>query len=176
MKLETENQNQVRESIESLIASFCDHPSDLNVKLSPSRRNPIYTITCNLNDYGRIAGKMGAMITAIKVLVSTMSPDANPEVLLDEAACVGEKKLREQLPPLEKWDESDLDKLLHLNLPMVFGNPITIAYDAISTTATKVTIAVHNNYECSEQLAAALSVLIKAIGAKQRRLLRCEVL
>jgi MinD-like ATPase involved in chromosome partitioning or flagellar assembly len=43
-------------------------------------------------------------------------------------------------------------------LPLVFGQPVTIAYDAVTTTATKVTIAIHNNHECSEQVAAALAL------------------
>jgi hypothetical protein len=29
---------------------------DLTVSLSPSPKRPIYTIACNLNDYGRVAG------------------------------------------------------------------------------------------------------------------------
>jgi predicted RNA-binding protein YlqC (UPF0109 family) len=176
MKLETELQTEVRDALEQLVSSFCEHPKDLTVNLSQSPRRPIYTIACNVNDYGRVAGKMGAMFGALQVLVGAMLPNLQPEILLDEAACVGEKEMREPFASNPFWENSELDKLLHLTLPMIFGQAVTIAYDQVTTAITKVMIAPHNGAETSEEIDSALAVLLKAIGTKQGRILRCEVL
>lgn len=176
MKIETERQTEVKEALEMLLAAFCDHVKDLRVNFSASPKSPLYVIGCNVNDYGKVCGKMGSMIKALSILTAAMLPGLQPEVILEEKSCVGEKTLREDSIPKAEWDSSELDKILHLTLPLVFNQPVSIGFDQVTSVITKVTIAPHNDHQSDEKIDAAIAVVLKAIGVKQGQILKCEVL
>ncbi len=62
----------LRENIEPVIKSIVDNPNDVNVKISLTTKNINVEISSKKQDYGKIIGKSGKTISALKIIVSAM--------------------------------------------------------------------------------------------------------
>jgi len=166
--------NQIRDAIEQLVAPMIEHPERLTIKLTPSQRKPIITITCDLSDYGVIIGKKGQMFAAIRHVAGLMAAHAGMtvEILLDEAGCSGERRIRGQFTENPEWTQDEMDKVANLVLPEVFGQPVNIGWDKISTTATKMTVVAP---EADQQTEDALGMIFRSIGVHQGRIIKFEL-
>jgi predicted RNA-binding protein YlqC (UPF0109 family) len=173
--MKSDSQERIRETLELLLGAMCDHPKDLRVKLV-SGKNPIYTITCHANDYGRILGKKAAMLVHLKNLADAMcSHDGmKAEIVLDDAT-VGTKTLRNQFTENPGWCSDDVDNILQLACPVVFGCKCAVGYDDVSHLMTKVTVQSSKGVP-SIETEEAMGAVLKSIGVKQGRQLRFEVL
>jgi hypothetical protein len=196
-----DSQERIRETLELLLGAMCDHPKDLRVKLV-SGKNPIYTITCHANDYGRILGKKEPPQSWSEQVVAKLASGAEPESLprwnrmlnhiqnLASVMCahegmtaevvldlvtVGEKTMRSQFAENRDWKTEDVDDILQLSCPVVFGCPCSIGYDNVSHCMTKVTVQPSKGVP-SIETEEAMGAVLKSIGVKQGRQLRFEVL
>lgn len=54
-----------------ILTTIVDHPDDIRIDESTEADRTIYTVTANSEDYGKIIGKNGRIIKAIRDLVKT---------------------------------------------------------------------------------------------------------
>jgi predicted RNA-binding protein YlqC (UPF0109 family) len=177
MKNNTDMQGQIRDTIEQLVAPLLEHPEKFNIKLTPSQRKPIYTMTCDLSDYGVIIGKQGTMLQSLRYVTDRMAQQAGleAELMLDEAGCSGQKRIRGQFTPNPEWTTDEMDKVAHLTLTQILG-PVTIGWDTISTTSSKITIVAQMQDDTEQRLAEdALAQIFKSIGVRQGRIVKLEI-
>ncbi len=62
----------LRENIEPIVKSIVDSPECVDIKISLTTKNINVEITSKKQDYGKIIGKNGKTINALKIIVSAM--------------------------------------------------------------------------------------------------------
>lgn len=68
-----------------LVSSLVDHPDDVRIEKRHSERGVVYVVTTNPEDTGKVIGRQGRVIKAMRTLVraaaSLTGSDATVEVL-----------------------------------------------------------------------------------------------
>lgn len=62
----------IRDFVEYLLQSLCEHPDQIQVIESVDEKGNLLTITVAEADMGRVIGKSGKNITALRTLVNVM--------------------------------------------------------------------------------------------------------
>ena len=177
--MKTDNQQQeICSTLEQLVSALLDKPEQFKIHLTTSQRRPIYTMTCDLSDYGVIIGKQGTMLQSLRHITDRMAAAAGleAELMLDEAGCTGQKRVRGQFTPNPDWTNEEMDKLAHLTLPQILRSTVTIGWDTISTTSSKMTIVAQFQDDTEQrQDEDALAQIFKSIGVRQGRIIKLEL-
>jgi len=63
----------MKEMIENIVKSIVDSPEDVNVNIAESENTKIYEISVGEGDIGKVIGKRGKNVGAIRTLVSAVS-------------------------------------------------------------------------------------------------------
>lgn len=71
----------MKKTLESLLAELVDHPEDIKVTEENSERGTVLVIHANQEDIGKIIGKSGRIIRAIRDLIKIIA--AKHEAFVD---------------------------------------------------------------------------------------------
>ena len=63
----------MKEMIENIVKSIVDSPEDVTVNIAESENTKIYEISVGEGDIGKVIGKRGKNVGAIRTLVSAVS-------------------------------------------------------------------------------------------------------
>jgi predicted RNA-binding protein YlqC (UPF0109 family) len=73
----------VADAVEHLVRGIVDHPDDVSVRLSSSRRGRILQIRVHPDDMGRVIGRAGRTANAVRTVVEAIDDDSGPRIRVD---------------------------------------------------------------------------------------------
>ncbi len=71
------------DAVEHLVRGIVDHPDDVSVRLSSSRRGRVLQIRVHPDDMGRVIGRAGRTANAVRTVVDAVDADTGPRVRVD---------------------------------------------------------------------------------------------
>jgi predicted RNA-binding protein YlqC (UPF0109 family) len=71
------------DAVEHLIRGIVDHPEDVSVRLSATRRGRILQIRVHPEDMGRVIGRAGRTANAVRTVVEAIDDDQGPKIRVD---------------------------------------------------------------------------------------------
>lgn len=73
----------MREMLEYIVRALVDHPDDVRITEVEGERTIIYELRCNPEDVGKVIGKNGKTVGAIRTLLSTAAARQNRRAMLE---------------------------------------------------------------------------------------------
>ena len=73
----------MKELIEFIARSLVDHPDEIKITEIDGERTIVFELRCHKDDIGKIIGKSGKTVGAIRVLLSTMAAKTNQRAMLE---------------------------------------------------------------------------------------------
>ncbi|MGD9612251.1 MAG: KH domain-containing protein [Kiritimatiellia bacterium] len=73
----------MKELIEYVVKALVDHPDDLRIAEIEGERTIVYELRCHPDDVGKVIGKSGKTVGAIRVLLSTVAARQNKRAMLE---------------------------------------------------------------------------------------------
>lgn len=73
----------MKELIEFVVKALVDHPDDLRIAEIEGERTIVYELRCHPEDVGKVIGKSGKTVGAIRVLLSTVAARQNKRAMLE---------------------------------------------------------------------------------------------
>ena len=73
----------MKELIEYVVKALVDHPDDLRIAEIEGERTIVYELRCHPEDVGKVIGKSGKTVGAIRVLLSTVAARQNKRAMLE---------------------------------------------------------------------------------------------
>ena len=73
----------MKELVENLARTLVDHPEELRITEIEGERTIVFELRCNDEDVGKIIGKSGKTIGAIRTLLSTVAARQNRRAVLE---------------------------------------------------------------------------------------------
>ena len=73
----------MKELIEYIAQTLVDHPEELHITEIEGERTIVFELRCNDEDVGKIIGKSGKTIGAIRTLLSTVAARQNRRAVLE---------------------------------------------------------------------------------------------
>ena len=73
----------MRELIEYIVRALVDHPDDVRVTQVEGERTVILELRCHSDDLGKVIGKSGKTVGAIRTILSTAASKQGRRVLLE---------------------------------------------------------------------------------------------
>ncbi len=73
----------MKELIEYISKTLVDHPEELRITEIEGERTIVFELRCNPEDVGKIIGKSGKTIGAIRTLLSTIAARQNRRAVLE---------------------------------------------------------------------------------------------
>ncbi len=73
----------MKELIEFIARSLVDHPDDIKITEIDGERTIVFELRCHKDDIGKIIGKSGKTVGAIRVILSTMAAKNNQRAMLE---------------------------------------------------------------------------------------------
>jgi hypothetical protein len=73
----------MKELIEYISKTLVDHPEELRITEIEGERTIVFEVRCNDEDVGKIIGKSGKTIGAIRTLLSTVAARQNRRAVLE---------------------------------------------------------------------------------------------
>ena len=73
----------MKELIEYIVKTLVDHPDDLRIAEIEGERTVVYELRCHPEDVGKVIGKSGKTVGAIRTLVSTVAARQNRRAMLE---------------------------------------------------------------------------------------------
>lgn len=71
------------DAVEHLIKGIVDHPEDVSVRASESRRGRTVQIRVHPEDMGRVIGRAGRTANAVRTVVEAIDTEPGPRVRVD---------------------------------------------------------------------------------------------
>ena len=71
------------DAVEHLIRGIVDHPDDVSVRLSESRRGRTLQVRVHPDDMGRVIGRAGRTAGALRTVVEAIDTERGPRVRVD---------------------------------------------------------------------------------------------
>lgn len=71
------------DAVEHLIKGIVDHPEDVSVRLSSSRRGSTLQVRVHPEDMGRVIGRAGRTANAVRTVVEAIDTESGPGVRVD---------------------------------------------------------------------------------------------
>ena len=73
----------MKELIEYVVKALVDHPDDLRIAEIEGERTIVYELRCHPDDVGKVIGKSGKTVGAIRTLLSTVAARQNRRAMLE---------------------------------------------------------------------------------------------
>ncbi len=73
----------MKELIEYIVKTLVDHPDDLRIAEIEGERTVVYELRCHPEDVGKVIGKSGKTVGAIRTLLSTVAARQNRRAMLE---------------------------------------------------------------------------------------------
>lgn len=73
----------MKELIEYVVKALVDHPDDLRIAEIEGERTIVYELRCHPDDVGKVIGKSGKTVGAIRTLLSTVAARQNKRAMLE---------------------------------------------------------------------------------------------
>ncbi len=73
----------MKEFIEYVVKALVDHPEEVTVTQVDGEKTVIFELRCNASDIGKVIGKQGRTIKAIRTLLGSAAAKANIRAMLE---------------------------------------------------------------------------------------------
>ena len=73
----------MKELIEYVVKALVDHPDDLRIAEIEGELTIVYELRCHPEDVGKVIGKSGKTVGAIRTLLSTVAARQNKRAMLE---------------------------------------------------------------------------------------------
>ena len=73
----------MKELIEYVVRTLVDHPNDLRIAEIEGERTVVYELRCHPDDVGKVIGKSGKTVGALRTLLSTVAARQNRRAMLE---------------------------------------------------------------------------------------------
>jgi len=73
----------MKELIEYVVKTLIDHPDDLRITEIEGERTIVFELRCHPEDVGKVIGKSGKTVGAIRTLLSTVAARQNRRAMLE---------------------------------------------------------------------------------------------
>ena len=73
----------MKDLIEYVVKTLVDHPDDLRIAEIEGERTVVYELRCHPEDVGKVIGKSGKTVGAIRTLLSTVAARQNRRAMLE---------------------------------------------------------------------------------------------
>ena len=73
----------MKELIEYVVKALVDHPDDLRIAEIEGERTIVFELRCRPEDVGKVIGKRGETVGAIRTLLSTVAARQNKRAMLE---------------------------------------------------------------------------------------------
>ena len=73
----------MKELIEYVVKTLVDHPDDLRISEIEGERTVVFELRCHPDDVGKVIGKSGKTVGAIRTLLSTVAARQNKRAMLE---------------------------------------------------------------------------------------------
>ena len=73
----------MKELIEYVVKALVDHPEDLRIAEIEGERTIVFELRCHPEDVGKVIGKSGKTVGAIRTLLSTVAARQNKRAMLE---------------------------------------------------------------------------------------------
>lgn len=73
----------MKELLEQIVKALVDHPSDLRIAELGGEKTVVFEIRCHPDDIGKIIGKGGKTVGALRVLLATAAMRSGKRALLE---------------------------------------------------------------------------------------------
>ena len=73
----------MKELIEYVVKTLVDHPDELRISEIEGERTVVFELRCHPDDVGKVIGKSGKTVGAIRVLLSTVAARQNRRAMLE---------------------------------------------------------------------------------------------
>ena len=73
----------MKELLEYIVKALVDHPEEIRITEVDSERTAIFELRCHQNDIGKVIGKNGKTVGAIRTLLSTVAARQNRRAMLE---------------------------------------------------------------------------------------------
>ena len=73
----------MKELIEYVVKTLVDHPDDLRITEIEGERTIVFELRCHPEDVGKVIGKSGKTVGALRTLLSTVAARQNRRAMLE---------------------------------------------------------------------------------------------
>jgi len=73
----------MKEFVTQIIAAMVDHPSDVQLAELDGERTVIFELRCHKEDIGKVIGKSGKTVSAIRTLLNTVASKTGRRAMLE---------------------------------------------------------------------------------------------
>jgi predicted RNA-binding protein YlqC (UPF0109 family) len=73
----------VKDLIEYVVKTLVDHPDELRIAEIEGERTIVFELRCHPDDVGKVIGKSGKTVGAIRTLLSTVAARQNKRAMLE---------------------------------------------------------------------------------------------
>lgn len=73
----------MKELIDYIVRTLVDHPEELDITEIEGERTIVYELRCHPDDVGKVIGKSGKTVGAIRTLLSTVAARQNRRAMLE---------------------------------------------------------------------------------------------
>ena len=73
----------MKELIEYVVKALIDHPEELRIAEIEGERTVVYELRCHPDDVGKVSGKSGKTVGALRTLLSTVASRQNRRAMLE---------------------------------------------------------------------------------------------
>ena len=73
----------MKELIEYVIKTLVDHPDELRIAEIEGERTVVFELRCHPDDVGKVIGKSGKTVGALRTLLSTVAARQNRRAMLE---------------------------------------------------------------------------------------------
>ena len=92
----------MKEFIEYVVKALVDYPEQVDIKEVDGERVVVFELRLNQTDIGKVIGKSGRTITAIRTLLTSAAAKSGKRAMLE----IVEPEGRERPPRLDRRDDS----------------------------------------------------------------------